>query len=232
MRSGFVRCAVGGLLLALGLLLACGGGQEPPEIDRDDRPARDDRAVARDTGGGLFGNVGAGAAAPLAQRRGITLLAPEDTSPETDRAALEALYHATDGDGWDSSDNWLTDEPLGEWAGVETNESGRVVELNFYDNRLSGEMPPELGNLPNLILLNLNGNQLNGEIPPELGNLSNLFDLNLGSNRLSGDIPPELGNLTNLSAIYLSGNQLSGCVPSNLESQVGDANDFFNISFC
>ena len=35
--------------------------------------------------------------------------------PKSDRAALVALYHATNGDSWSNRYNWLTDEPLGEW---------------------------------------------------------------------------------------------------------------------
>ena len=36
---------------------------------------------------------------------------------------------------------------------------------------MTGEIPPELGNLASLELLDLSGNQLTGEIPPELANL-------------------------------------------------------------
>ena len=57
---------------------------------------------------------------------------------------------------------------------------------------MTGEIPPELGNLPNLYQLSLNC-QLSGEIPPELSNLANLQYLVLGGNQLSGEIPPELG---------------------------------------
>ena len=54
---------------------------------------------------------------------------------------------------------------------------------------------------------NLNGacgsgdNQLTGEIPPELGDLSNLTKpVPLRSNQLMGEIPPELGGLSNLDS--------------------------------
>ena len=78
---------------------------------------------------------------------------------------------------------------------------------------MSGEIPPELGNLANLTQLFLAENQLNGEIPPELGNLANLQGLLLHGNQLSGGIPPELGNLANLERVWLHGNQLSGEIP-------------------
>ena len=116
-----------------------------------------------------------------------------------EREALVALYDATNGADWRENNNWLSDAPLGEWHGVTTDDSGRVVELNLLDNQLSGEIPPELGNLANLVELYLSGNQLSGEIPPELGGLSNLAWLHLGENQLSGEIPPGLGGLSKLA---------------------------------
>ena len=113
-------------------------------------------------------------------------------------------------------DNWLSEAPLDEWHGVYSDHSGRVFDLHLSSNGLSGEIPPELGNLSNLNTLYLYGNQLNGKIPPELGQLASLTMLSLGSNRLSGEIPPELGNLSNLNTLYLYGNQLNGKIPPEL----------------
>ena len=138
------------------------------------------------------------------------------TSVATDREALVALYNATDGPNWDSNYDWLSDAPLDEWYGVYTNDDGRVTELELEENQLSGEIPPELGNLANLIELWLHDNQLSGEIPPELGNLANLTGLWLSNNELSGEIPPELDNLANLRDLWLGNNDLSGEIPPEL----------------
>ena len=70
---------------------------------------------------------------------------PGKTSPETDRAALVALYNATDGENWLDSTNWLSDAPTGEWSGVTTNANGRITGLGLDNNQLSGEIPSELG---------------------------------------------------------------------------------------
>ena len=86
-----------------------------------------------------------------------------------DEAALVAFYNATDGPNWRNNTNWLTDAPLDDWAGVSaitTTENGRVVgecvySLLLADNRLSGEIPAELGKIPTLNLLD---NQLSGRI--------------------------------------------------------------------
>ena len=144
-----------------------------------------------------------------------------------DRAALVALYNATDGPNWVDNTNWLTDAPLGEWYGVETDTVGRVTGLDLpgeWDSEadqpirhgLTGPIPPELGDLSALERLHLYQNALSGPIPPELGNLANLERLTLFDNRLSGPIPPELGNLTALEQLHLGGNELSGSIPPEL----------------
>ena len=88
--------------------------------------------------------------------------------------------------------------------------------MNFYDNRMTGSIPPEIGSLSDLRRLDIPGNRLRGAIPPEIGNLERLWWLNLGSNQLTGEIPPELGRLSNLQGMYLGSNQLSGPIPSEL----------------
>jgi hypothetical protein len=67
-----------------------------------------------------------------------------------------------------NNENWLSDAPIGEWNGVTTDGSGRVIELSFFGNQLRGEIPPELGKLSNLIALFLAGNQLSGCVPEGL----------------------------------------------------------------
>ena len=143
---------------------------------------------------------------------GVDFSAPADS----DRAALVALYHATDGDNWTYNTNWLTDAPLDEWYGVDERNDGRIVEIELGRNQLAGSIPPELGNLEELERLYLAHNQLTGEIPPELGNLTNLIELALDHNQLTGEIPPELGNLINLYGLFLNHNRLTGEILSEL----------------
>ena len=90
------------------------------------------------------------------------------TSPETDREALIAIYNATDGDNWANNDSWLSDAPIGEWEGVTTDDNGRVTELSLLQNQLSGKIPPELGKLSNLTELFLQDNDLSGCVPSGL----------------------------------------------------------------
>ncbi len=130
------------------------------------------------------------------------------TSAETDREALVALYNSTDGPNWDDAQNWLSDRPLREWNGVDT-EQGRVTYLW------------------------LTYQELNGEIPKELGSLTKLRGLHLFENQLSGEIPSELGNLTNLEVLNLRNEDLSGCVPGALQGRlIMHLSDLGDLPFC
>jgi len=133
---------------------------------------------------------------------------------ETDSLALIALYDATNGASW--TNTWDLTQPINTWHGVVLNVEGCVMELNLQNNQISGNIPPELGELSNLTDLNLFNNQLIGTIPPELGNLENLTRLLLFNNELSGTIPPELSGLSNLTNLVLGTNELSGTIPSEL----------------
>ena len=66
----------------------------------------------------------------------------------SDRQPLVALYFATDGPNWTNNTNWLSNAPLGEWHGVTTDDSARVVKLVLSDNNLSGRLPRGLETSP------------------------------------------------------------------------------------
>ena len=185
-----------------------------------------DATVATVDASGLVTGVAVGVATITASAGSAQGTAEITVGLNPDRATLVALYEATDGPSWVDAENWLTDAPLGEWYGVDTDAEGRVVRLDLAGNTdnwpeviphgLSGPIPPELGSLTHLTGLYLQVNQLSGPIPPELGNLANLTRLGLGSNQLAGPIPAELGNLASLTRLALSGNQLAGPIPAEL----------------
>ena len=140
-----------------------------------------------------------------------------ETLPQTsDRAVLVALYNATDGPNWKNNTNWLTDAPLDDWYGVDTDDLGNLTVLLLGYNNLQGPIPPEIGNLKKLEILRLYRNALFGNIPPDIGNLTNLRMLDLRQNVLSGPIPLELGGLVKLQDLRLRENNLSGPIPPDI----------------
>ncbi len=132
------------------------------------------------------------------------------------RVALTALYGETGGAHWKEAANWLTEAPLREWHGVETDDEGHVTSIDLGYNNLRGRLPSELVLMDRLETLRLIGNGLTGHIPPELARLDRLATLNLSVNLLTGPIPPELGRLENLSVLDFSANSLTGSIPSEL----------------
>ena len=89
-----------------------------------------DPSVASVNASGLVTAVGEGVAT-ITARAGSGEGTAEVRVAGPERAALEEFYEATDGPNWVNSENWLTDAPLGEWFGVETDADGRVVELDL-----------------------------------------------------------------------------------------------------
>ena len=140
--------------------------------------------------------------------------------PQNDRDVLEILYDRAHGDGWTDTTNWRSDEPLSEWAGVETDGDGRVVGLSLDDNNLRGTIHSSIGMLDRLVTLDLGKNWLTGTIPAEVGKLSLLRELVLRVNGLVGELPAELGVLDSLRVLDVAVTSLSGLVPApfaNLE---------------
>lgn len=85
--------------------------------------------------------------------------------------------------------------------------------LNLGNNKFTGAIPMEIGELKALVSLNLSFNNLNREIPQSISNLKNLMVLDLSYNHLTGAIPPALVNLHFLSEFNVSHNDLKGSVP-------------------
>ena len=160
--------------------------------------------VATVGGSGLVAAAGNGTTTIAATVGAVAGTATVTVAVESgDRAALAALHAAADGPNWADDENWLSDRPLEEWRGVETDAFGRVARLD-----LGGRRDGETGEWVS--------HGLQGTIPPELGRLAGLTSLNLRANALAGPIPPELGNLADLEELWLDGNRLEGPDPAGV----------------
>jgi len=140
--------------------------------------------------------------------------------PTSERDALIAIYNATDGPNWDSYDaqNWNTSNPVSTWRGITVgniNGQDHIIGILIRSNDgMSGSLPPEIGDFPELTNLQIRSCPgLTGNIPSEIGNLTKLEELDLFFNDLSGTIPATLSNLTQLKSVYLNSNHLSGVFP-------------------
>ncbi|CAF1894402.1 hypothetical protein Bca4012_048841 [Brassica carinata] len=127
------------------------------------------------------------------------------------------------------------------WVGIKCNARGQVSEiqlqvmdfqsplpatdlrrlkslssLSLTSVNLTGSIPKELGDLPELEVLDLADNSLSGEIPVEIFKLKKLKTLSLNTNNLEGVIPSELGNLTSLLELTLFDNKLGGEIPKSI----------------
>ncbi|WP_298538946.1 hypothetical protein [uncultured Aquimarina sp.] len=154
------------------------------------------------------------------ERNPITVTVTEgiaDCVSAEEKAALVALYNSTDGANWTNNVNWLSNEPVSEWAGVIV-EDCKVTRLFLGDNNLVGVLPNEIGDLINLEQLHLNTNSVSSTIPDQIGNLSNLKLLYLYGNEISGVLPESIGNLTNLNNLSLASNKLEGNIPSSFSN--------------
>nr|XP_034912840.1 receptor like protein 21-like isoform X2 [Populus alba] len=85
--------------------------------------------------------------------------------------------------------------------------------IDLSCNKFSGAIPPELGNLRELLALNLSHNNLTGSIPATFSNLQRIESLDLSYNNLNGVIPQKLHEMTTLEVFSVAHNNLSGNTP-------------------
>lgn len=93
----------------------------------------------------------------------------------------------------------------------------KLRKLSFNGNYLNGILPSSIGNFSSeLEFLGLGVCGIMGTIPPEIGNLSNILSLNLEYNKLGGFIPTSMKRLSKVQILGLRGNKLQGSIPTEL----------------
>ncbi|GJU63577.1 probable LRR receptor-like serine/threonine-protein kinase RFK1 isoform X1, partial [Tanacetum coccineum] len=84
---------------------------------------------------------------------------------------------------------------------------------SILGNRISGKIPPELGNITTLTKLDFEANRLTGAVPADLGRLNNLTSLEIVASGLTGPIPSNISLLENLLDLVLRNCNISGELP-------------------
>ena len=93
----------------------------------------------------------------------------------------------------------------------------RVISLTIFAGQISGQIPPEVGDLPYLQNLMFHRiTNITGQIPSTITKLKHLRSLRLSWLNLTGPVPDFLSQLMNLEYLSLAFNQLSGSIPSSL----------------
>lgn len=146
-----------------------------------------------------------------------------------ERKILEDFYRKANGDAWDNKGGWLeSDTPVKKWYGITADNDGRVIEISFELNNLSGSISPEICKLKKLEKININMANLNeSAIPENIGDLTELTHLVIKQSGLTGKIPVSIKNLKKLQVINLDGNLLTG----ELLAEMGELIDLVEISF-
>ena len=94
---------------------------------------------------------------------------------------------------------------------------GNLVRLEklyvYYQTQISGTLPLSLGELTELHYMNIFGNSVTGVIPESIFKLTPLIVLDLSDNYLSGTLSENIGELSALADLSVQNNYLSGTVP-------------------
>jgi hypothetical protein len=93
-----------------------------------------------------------------------------------------------------------------------------IIELRLNQNKLKGDLVPELFKMRHLERLELWKAELHGTIDPSIKLLTSLKKLWLHENTfLEGSLPDEIGLLSNLESVFVGGNKLTGVLPDMTE---------------
>lgn len=101
-----------------------------------------------------------------------------------------------------------------------------MTGIDLSMNKLTGEIPTQLGELAALHSLNLSFNILAGHIPKSFSTMEEIESLDLSHNNLVGTIPHDIVQLHFISTFNVSFNNLTGSIPFENNFQTFDESSF------
>jgi len=143
---------------------------------------------------------------------GVAALCVRAAIPDSEIAALKALYSATKGDSWKNRDGWFKDgtDPCKDWFGITcTSDGNHIQALSLSNNNLDGSIPEEISLLAdNLISIDFGLNKLTGLLPTNFSLLSKIYAISLKENKLEGTL--DFSKMTGLQFAHLDFNSFTG----------------------
>jgi Leucine-rich repeat (LRR) protein len=140
-------------------------------------------------------------------------LSTQEKQVLSERAVLEALYQALDGDGWRLKDYWLDpDIPVCQWHGITCSAAGSVESIRLMQNGLVGNVPSSIYALPNLKEINFASNSGVDMTFDGIQAASRLEFLNVGETGLKS--LDGVGQAQALSLLHAPGNDFNNVFPT------------------
>ncbi|KAK3028417.1 hypothetical protein RJ639_039627 [Escallonia herrerae] len=119
-------------------------------------------------------------------------------------------------------------------SGLQYNQASSFPpSIYLSNNRISGTIWPDVGQLKQLHVLDLSRNNITGTIPSSISDMENLEVLDLSCNDLYGSIPAVFNKLTFLSKFSVANNHLQGAIPTGTQfSSFPSASFEGNLGLC
>ena len=98
-------------------------------------------------------------------------------------------------------------------------EIGYLKELKDFlisNNNISGKIPESIGDIINLETILIDENKIEGSIPESIKNFINLRVFRAWNNNIEGNIPEGFADIPSLVWLQISGNRMSGVVPAKV----------------
>ncbi|KAI3818369.1 hypothetical protein L1987_12175 [Smallanthus sonchifolius] len=87
------------------------------------------------------------------------------------------------------AEKWKGNDPCNLWLGITCSSSGDITVVNFRKMGLTGKISTNFSSIISLQRLILADNNLTGVIPNELKDLPNLVEIDVSNNQLYGEVP-------------------------------------------
>ncbi|XVE55676.1 hypothetical protein DITRI_Ditri03aG0177500 [Diplodiscus trichospermus] len=93
-----------------------------------------------------------------------------------------------------------------------------LASLQLFENKFTGEVPPEFGEFRNLVSMSLYTNMLTGPLPQKLGSWADFDFIDVSENFLTGPIPPDMCKKGTMTKLLMLQNKFTGEIPATYAS--------------